>query len=79
MILDKYHREAHIRFFQAIDALMAEGISQRTICGKTRIDRRNLFAYREMGRVPLAWVISLVIEFGISAEWLLTGKGKMFN
>lgn len=79
MRLEEHYRKTHSRFYEAIDAIMAKGISQRTICLKTHIDRRNLFAYREFGRVPASWLSAIVAEFGISAEWLLIGKGDMFN
>ena len=69
------------RFFEAYDALKAEGrTSQRRICAELGIDRRN-FAKQEADHsrriLQPSWLELLVVEYKVSAHWLLTGKGKM--
>ena len=79
MTLELFNANTKMRFFQAIDAIIVKGESLRTICLTTGIDRRNLHAYRKKGRIPASWISALVAHYGVSAEWLLIGKGKMFN
>lgn len=71
------------RFFEAFDALKAMGkikrnqqfIDQYEIPKSTFYDsRRN----RESDRFQISWLAHLINDYGISAEWLFSGKGKMF-
>jgi hypothetical protein len=70
------------RFFEAFATLAAEySISEvaRT-CG---FDRRNLCNKRDgvWGRrtIPASWLSVLCDKYRVSPEWLLLGKGEMFN
>ena len=79
MTLERLNIATKARFFQAVDTLVERGHSLRSICYETRIDRRNLTSYRtRYDRVPSAWLAIVSAKYGISAEWLLLGKGKMF-
>lgn len=79
MTLQELNTATKVRFYEAIDALMERGDSKRSICLTTGIDRRNLHNYRNENRVPSSsWLSAIVIHYGVSAEWLLVGKGKMF-
>jgi hypothetical protein len=70
------------RFFEAFATLAAEHsiLEVSNTCG---IDRRNLYNKRNgvwgMRTIPVAWLSALVAYYGVSAEWLLIGKGEMFN
>lgn len=72
------------RFYQALDELIAtktiRGVN--TYCRLYDIDRRNLQAQRKdlnRGWFQVSWLQPMVREFGVSARWLLTGYGKMFD
>lgn len=70
------------RFFEAFATLAAEHsiLEVSRTCG---FDRRNLYNKRNgvwgMRTIPVAWLSALVAYYGVSAEWLLIGKGEMFN
>ncbi len=72
------------RFFEALDALIVKkeirGVN--TYCRLYEIDRRNLMAQRKdlnRGWFKVSWLVPMVREYKVSAEWLLTGFGKMFK
>lgn len=72
------------RFYSALDAIIAKkdirGVA--TYCRLYEIDRRNFIAQRkdpERGWFQLSWLQPMVKEYGINAEWLLTGMGRMFK
>lgn len=72
------------RFYSALDAIIAKkdirGVA--TYCRLYDIDRRNFVAQRkDLGRgwFQLSWLIPMVREYNVNAEWLLTGFGKMFK
>ena len=68
----------------ALDAIIAmkkiRGVN--TYCRLNNIDRRNFIAQRkdlERGWFQLSWLYPMVKEYGVSAKWLLTGFGRMFE
>lgn len=72
------------RFFSSLDAIIAMGQIRgvNTYCTRYEIDRRNLIAQRkdpDRGWFQVSWLYPLVVDFGVSAEWLLTGNGRMFK
>lgn len=72
------------RFFEAIDALKADGTlnGESTFCKRYGINRMNFYTQRKdlaRGYIKLAWLNFLVVDYGVSAAWLLTGKGKMIK
>lgn len=67
------------RWFQAYDDLRLAGRTNRSrICRELGVDRRN-FAKQEKdhGRCILRveWLSFLVLNYDVSADWLLTGRG----
>lgn len=73
-----------IRFYSALDALIAKkeirGIN--TYCRLYNIDRRNFLAQKkDMNRaiIQISWLQGMVKDFGVSGDWLLTGRGAMFK
>lgn len=72
------------RFYSALDAIIeAEKIrGVNTYCRLYDIDRRNFIAQRkdlDRGWFQVSWLQPMVREYGVSAKWLLTGFGKMFD
>lgn len=73
-----------MRFFEALEYLkrkkVVHGISAITDC--LGIDRRNLYKVKrdpDNRSLRLSWLTGLVINYHISARWLLTGKGKIMD
>ncbi len=72
------------RFYAALDAIIAKGDIRgiNTYCRLYDIDRRNLIANRkdlERGWFQVSWLWPMVTKYGVSAEWLITGTGRMFK
>lgn len=72
------------RFYDALDAIIAmkkiRGVN--TYCRLNDIDRRNFLAQKkdlDRGWFQVFWLQPMVREYGVSARWLLTGFGKMFD
>ena len=68
------------RFFEAFDRLLEDGrTNQFKFCRELGCDRRNFDKQRaDHARRILRpeWLAVLVLEYGISADWLLTGRGE---
>ena len=78
------NRQIVERFFSALDALIAKGDMRgvATYCRLYEIDRRNLYAQRkdpDRAIFQTSWLYPLVKDFGVNAEWLITGFGRMFK
>lgn len=72
------------RFYSALDAIIAKGEIRgiATFCRLYDIDRRNFYTQRnDLNRniFQISWLQIMVKDFGVNAEWLLTGKGRMFK
>lgn len=72
------------RFFQTIDFLIsAKQIrGKATYCRNYNIDRRHFVAQSKnhfLGYFQTSWLLGLIKDYNISADWLLTGKGDMFK
>lgn len=69
------------RFFLAYDRLLEERrLSRNQLCRELDIDRRNFEKQKaDHARRILRpeWLSHLVLHYGISAHWLLTGEGPM--
>ena len=72
------------RFFDALAQLK----SDKRIGGKTpfaeryNINRRNMYQLEknvEKDIFQVSWLSYLVNDYGVSAEWLLTGKGAFYS
>ncbi len=72
------------RFFKALAEIIARkelrGI--QTFTNLYEIDKRNLYKVKndpEHFTLNYSWIYYLVNDFGVSAEWLITGKGEIFK
>lgn len=67
------------RWFQAYGDLLLTGrCTQRGICRELGVDRRNFAAQaHDHSRriIRPEWLAHLVLNYGCSADWLLTGRG----
>ena len=71
------------RFFQTLDFLKEAKVirGRQTFTRMHGINRRNMNTAEKNPASDMfqtAWLTYLVEDFGISANWLLTGKGNMF-
>lgn len=73
----------HSRFFQAIDELvMAKKMrGKNSFATKYDLNKGNFYKLRTnpSAEFQLCYLTYLVEDFGVSANWLLTGKGDIFN
>lgn len=71
------------RFFKVIDELRARKHHIPMICEKMNVDKGNFYRKRRGERgnatLPAEWLVAICEEYRVSPEWLLLGKGEMFN
>ena len=72
------------RFFEALYYLKSERIikGKQTFTVKFKINRWNMNTLeKDMSRDMFqpAWLAYLVDDYGVSATWLLTGRGDIIN
>lgn len=72
------------RFFQTIDFLVsAKQIrGKATYCKANNINRLNFDTQSKnhsAGFFQVSWLLGLINDYNVSAEWLMTGKGGMFK
>lgn len=72
------------RFFEAIDMLKAQKKIRglQTFTRKYNINRWNMNTVKwnpEKSVLKPEWIVYLVRDFGVSADWVLMGKGDVFR
>lgn len=72
------------RFYESLDAVIANKTIRgvQTYCRLYGIDRRNLLANKKdlsRGWFQVSWLVPLIEVYGVSARWLMTGRGNMFS
>lgn len=72
------------RFFKAIYALKDCGVirGKQTFTNRYGINRWNLNTLEKephRSLLKISWLSYLVTDYGISGDWLLTGRGDMFS
>jgi len=82
-MLDPINIQIKERFYDAFDKLYELGYirTRQSFLDKYGIDRGNFIATRKNNtrRVDSRLLSILVIDYGVSGDWLLSGKGKMFQ
>lgn len=75
-------QQIHARFFKAIDELVARKMlrGKKSFATKYELNQGNFFKLRANpeAEFQMSFLTLLVNDFGVSAHWLLTGKGEMF-
>ena len=71
------------RFYLAVDKCKEEGLmrSVAAYCSMAEIDKGHFYnqkKYPTKGYFEVGWMTPLVNDLGVSANWLLTGRGTMF-
>lgn len=84
MKISKEGIEITSRFFESIDMLIAQKRIRGllTFTKAHDINYWNITTVRNQPEVSVLkpeWLSYLVQDYSISSEWLLTGRGKMFN
>lgn len=71
------------RWFQAFDDLvLTKRTSKSRMCRELGVDRRNFYQQEEDHSrriLRVEWLTHLVLQYGVSADWLLTGRGWPFG
>ncbi|MDR0865005.1 MAG: hypothetical protein LBO74_08745 [Candidatus Symbiothrix sp.] len=72
------------RFFEAIYALKERKVirGKQTFTRRYGINNRNFWLLeQDMSRdiFQMAWLSYLVSDYGVSPDWIITGKGDMFK
>lgn len=75
-------QEIHKRFFEAIDELVKQKKlrGKKSFATKYQLNQGNFYKLRNSpeAEFQLCYLSWLSIDFGISADWLLNGRGGMF-
>jgi hypothetical protein len=79
----KMNRQIIDRYFDALEMLIGAGKveSKSDFCARYDIDRANFLRNRRLpgSKFPLFLLTVLVADYNVSANWLLTGRGKVFQ
>lgn len=72
------------RFFDALARLKVDGTirGKKTFTDRFGVNRWNLNSVEKdptACRVPATWLSYLVLGYGVSADWLLTGRGDFYG
>lgn len=72
------------RFFKAVETLITLGRvgGLQPFCRDLGVDKRNFYVQmRDHSRniIKAHWLSFIVSNYGVSAHWLLTGKGQMME
>ena len=72
------------RFYEAIRLLIESKAirGRQTYCRLHGIDKRNFYRQEHeptRSIMQLYWIVPLVEQYGINANWLFTGTGQMFQ
>lgn len=72
------------RFFEAIDMLKAQKVIRglQTFTRAYDINRWNMNTVKaqpEVSVLKTEWIVFLVRDYGVSADWILLGKEPMFR
>jgi hypothetical protein len=71
------------RFFEAIYDLKSKKVirGKQTFTRRYGINSRNFWLLEQdksRDILQLAWIAHLVVDYDVSAEWILTGRGEMY-
>lgn len=71
------------RFFEAFDRCKEQKLFKSTTkyCEMIQADKAHFYTQRKdlyKGYFEVGWMLPLITDCGVSANWLMTGKGTMF-
>jgi len=71
------------RFFEALYDLIEKKAlrGKQTFANKYGINRRHLWILEQNKSrdiLQLAWIAHLIRDYNVSADWIMTGNGKMY-
>lgn len=73
-------RSPQNRFYEAFDILREKGVTNVVeFCRAARAPRTSFHHCRKAGIVRVEWLSLIVTRYGISADWLLSGRGSMLR
>lgn len=72
------------RFFAAFEQCLKTGRLKNIsrFCADYHIDKRHFYVQRKdigRGYFEVGWLVPLIRDCGVSADWLLSGEGTMFR
>lgn len=71
------------RFFQAFDAIVErDGVGLRELCRELGARHTSFIkqrAERDRNIIRPHWLEHIVVKYGVSPRWLLTGEGQVFK
>ena len=84
MYISKEGADITRRFFEALNMLKANGTIRglQTFTNELGINRWNFITVREEPDARILkpeWIYELCIRYNISTDWIILGRGGMFN
>ncbi len=83
-VYSEYSLRVMERFFQAIE-ICRETKRIKSIadfCKQQKIDKAHFYTQRKepnKGFFQVGWIVPLIEDCNISAHWIMTGRGDIFN
>lgn len=73
------YKDIHARFVTVTKITFCKVGDMAGFCGRNNINRGGLSSalnHPEVRRLQAEWIAAFCSEYGINADWVLTGRGK---